>query len=147
MVVKFKRLSTSAKVPVKATDGSNGYDLFALSKEKVYNFQSKAIQYIDYKTGIAVEIPSGYCGLVLPRSSISNTPLLLSNSVGLIDSDYRGEITFRFRHIGLRGPEYQPGERLGQLLILPSPEITLLEVSDLSNTSRGIGGYGSTGLT
>lgn len=145
MVVKFKRLRTGAQVPTKATDGSNGFDLVACTKQKLYSFHDKALRYVEYGTGIAVEIPEGYCGLVLPRSSISNTSLILSNSVGLIDSDYRGEIIFRFKNDGTREAEYGLGDRLGQLLIIPVPSVTLLEVSELSETIRGHGGYGSTG--
>ena len=98
------------------------------------------------KTGIAVEIPPGYFGAIFPRSSIRNTPLILSNCVGVIDSGYRGEIVFSFRWVNTAdGAQYKPGDRIGQLVILPLPEVEFEEVLVLSNSQRGTGGFGSTG--
>jgi dUTP pyrophosphatase len=99
---------------------------------------------MEYGTGLAVEIPEGHVGLLFPRSSISNSGLILTNSVGVIDSGYRGEIKFRFKHI----PDtayYKPGDRIGQLIVMPYPEIDFQEVEELSSTERGEGGFGSSG--
>ena len=128
--------------PYQATDGSAGWDLTATSRELVKG--NKAI----YGTGLAVEIPKGYVGLLFPRSSIHNKTLRLSNSVGVIDSDYRGEIKAVFDQIDLfprNALLYQLGDRICQLVILPVPTIEWEESEELTNTERGEGGYGSTG--
>ena len=98
---------------------------------------------ISYGTGIALEIPKGFVGLVFPRSSIRKTDLILSNSVGVIDSGYRGEIQATFKRTGLT--KYAVGDRGAQIMIIPHPTIEFNEVSELSNTERGEGGFGSTG--
>ena len=99
-----------------------------------------------YGTGLAIEIPEGHVGLLFPRSSISKTDLTLRNSVGIIDSGYRGEITFKFNNILMSSCEpYNVKERIGQLIIMPYPIIEFEEVEELSTTERGEGGYGSTG--
>jgi len=98
------------------------------------------------KTGIAVEIPPGYFGAIFPRSSVREKRMMLSNCVGVIDSGYRGEITFSFRLFrDSFGAEYNPGDRIGQLVILPLPEVEFEEVLVLSESKRGTGGFGSTG--
>lgn len=134
MKIKFKRLSPEAKVPVYSSNGAAGLDITATRMEEHVN-------YYEHHTGIAIEIPPGYVGLLFPRSSITRTKASLANSVGVIDSDYRGEITMRFRHSG----SYKPGDRVGQLVIIPAPQCELVEVEELSTTQRGSGGYGSTG--
>ena len=89
-----------------------------------------------------MEIPRGYVGLLFPRSSVSNKGAWLANSVGVIDSGYRGPVKVR-----LYGPKapYQPGERVAQLMIMPVPYVSVQEVSELSDSQRGQGGFGSTG--
>lgn len=134
--VKIKRLSSTAKLPTKAHATDAGYDLYASS----CHFEDGMLH---YGTGVAVEIPAGYVGLVFPRSSIANTHLTLSNSVGVIDSGYRGEIKAKFRKGGSKG--YKVGERIAQLIIMPYPEVTFEEVDELSESDRGTGGYGSSG--
>lgn len=136
MQVKIKRLNDKAILPTKAHATDAGYDLYASS----CHYEDGMLH---YGTGVAVEIPEGYVGLVFPRSSIANTHLTLSNSVGVIDSGYRGEVKAKFRKGGTRG--YHVGERIAQLIILPYPEVTFEEVNELSDSDRGIGGYGSTG--
>ena len=109
-----------------------------------------------YGSGVAMEIPQGYVGLVFPRSSNAKKDLLLSNSVGVIDSGYRGEISFKFKpsnviekpdlaYIPESISKYEVGDRIGQIIIIPYPEIEFVEVGELSDTERGTGGYGSTG--
>lgn len=159
MKVKIKRLHPNAVIPSYAHITDAGLDLVATSKTNDKN--NMAV----YGTGIAVEIPEGYVGLLFPRSSICEKTLILSNSVGVIDSGYRGEITFKFRrpifqvHVkefeGEEIPfvevmcsvenEYKVGDRIGQLIILPYPHIEFEEVEQLSDSDRGTKGYGSTG--
>ena len=104
---------------------------------------------VEYHTGIAVEIPDGYVGLLFPRSSVSKTDLVLANCVGVVDSGYRGEIRFRYKFARkeyfANVRRFQEGERVGQLVIMPYPSIELEQVDNLSDTERGDGGYGSTG--
>ncbi len=142
--VKIKKLSDKAVIPKQADSGSAGMDLTATSEKLV---MEGAVSYIEYGTDLAFEIPEGFMGLIFPRSSISSaTSLILSNSVGVIDSSYRGEVKFRFKSIIPQGSKkYKVGDRVGQLIILPYPAVDLELVEELSNTERGSGGYGSTG--
>lgn len=139
MQVNIKRLSENAVIPTYGKLGDAGMDLTCIS-EKWEEDNSM----VTYDTGIAMEIPEGYVGLVFPRSSISKTSLILSNSVGVIDSGYRGSIMFKFRYPE-EGMIYEVGERVGQIIIVPYPQITFNEVQELSSTDRGEGGFGSTG--
>ncbi len=104
---------------------------------------------ITYGTGLAIEIPEGFVGLVFPRSSIRKTDLSLSNSVGIIDSGYRGEIQATFNQKSLSSKSgsflYGVGDRICQIMIIPHPTIEFQEVEELTNTERGEGGFGSTG--
>lgn len=141
MKVRFKKLNEKAVVPTYSKPGDAGLDLTATSKELTNNTQ---YGFLEYGTGLAVEIPDGHVGLLFPRSSISNTGLILSNSVGVIDSGYRGEIKFRFKHIPGTA-DYNVGDRVGQLVILPYPSIETEEVTELNSSERGEGGFGSSG--
>ena len=138
MTIKFKKLHPAAVIPKIAKVGDAGADLTAIEKE-MDNYSGQII----YRTGIAVEIPEGHVGLIFPRSSIYKTSLSLTNSVGVIDSGYRGELTFRFR--GYYQVAYNVGDRIGQLVILPLPLVEYEEVEELSTTERGEDGFGSTG--
>ena len=144
MQVKIKKLNPIAVVPKYAKSGDAGLDLVATRIISNTTFQ------IEYGTDLAFEIPSGYVGLIFPRSSIRNYDLALSNSVGVIDSGYRGEIKFTFNkiyapnHIN-RVDDYKVGDRIGQILILPYPKIQLVESDELSDSERGDGGFGHTG--
>ena len=141
MKVNFKKLTPEAQKPKFGKPGDAGADLVATS------VQLKDNQVI-YGTGLAVEIPEGMVGLVFPRSSIRNYDLEMSNSVGVIDSGYRGEVmvTFNVNHlVPSFASKYDVGERIAQLVIVPVPLIQYSEVEELSETSRGEGGHGSTG--
>ncbi len=142
--VKVKKLSDKAVLPVQADLGSAGMDLTATS-EKL--FIEGAISYVEYGTSLSFEIPEGYVGLLFPRSSISsNTTLMLANSVGVIDSSYRGEVKLRFKSVvPMAAKKYKVGERVGQLVILPYPKVKLMEVEELNDSDRGQGGFGSSG--
>ena len=140
MEVKIKKLNESAVIPQYAHLTDAGFDLLAVSAEVDDDGN------IVYGTGLAFEIPVGYVGLVFPRSSVSSRSLVMANSVGVIDSGYRGEVTLKFKPIGiyLNNP-YQIGERVAQLVIIPYPHVDFTEVDELSESDRGEGGYGSTG--
>jgi dUTP pyrophosphatase len=141
MIVKFKKLDPKAVAPAYSKVGDAAMDLTAISLSKV---DKDEFGYLEYGTGLAFEIPEGYVGLIFPRSSISNSGLILTNSVGVIDSGYRGEVKFRFKHIPDTS-HYKPGDRVGQLMIIPYPQIELQESEELSESDRSEGGFGSTG--
>jgi dUTP pyrophosphatase len=136
--VKYKLLEPSAIEPMRATDGSAGFDLHCSRLEY------RPGQVVCH-TDVAFEIPPGFFGLLLPRSSIVRTCLRLANSAGVIDSDYRGEVSFVFDAPAVGPSPYQPCDRIGQLVVLPCPAVELSEAEELSGTVRGTGGYGSTG--
>ena len=157
MKVKIKKLIPEAVIPSYAKYGDAGMDLTATSVQEGENF-------IQYGTGLSIEIPEEYVGLIFPRSSISKTKLVQANSVGIIDSGYRGELLVRFKrvfgdyrlrfegqiticeHDRLDDKFYfKVGERIAQLMILPYHTIELEEVNELSSTERGEGGFGHTG--
>lgn len=156
MEVRIKKLNENAVIPSYSKPGDAGMDLTATSKEfdKFGN--------VVYGTGLAIEIPEGYVGLIFPRSSICKQDLSLTNAVGVIDSGYRGEIIAKFkptntffmyddagqRHIEHKAfcDTYNVGDRICQLIIIPYPNITFIETDVLSGTERGIGGFGHTGV-
>lgn len=140
MKIKFKKLNSAAVAPKQGTSGSAGFDLTAITREYDENNQVW-----EYSTGIAVEIPKGFVGLIFPRSSVFRTGVILSNCCGVIDSDYRGDIKVKFYSLWEHFAPYQIGERVCQLVIVPTPEVEYIQSEELSQTSRGTGGYGSTG--
>ena len=137
MKVKIKKLHADAIIPNYAKDGDAGMDLTAIDV-------SADEGTITYKTGLAIEIPRWHVGLLFPRSSVYKTGQSLTNCVGVIDSGYRGEIMLKFT-LSPYQREYQIGDRIGQLIIIPYPMIEFVEVEELTQTDRGKGGYGSTG--
>ena len=139
MKIRIKRLHQNAVIPTYAKHGDAGMDLTATSKS--YDENNNVV----YGTGLAVEIPEGYVGLVFPRSSICKKDLFLTNSVGVIDSGYRGEIMAKFKHTDNLPVEYRVGERIAQLIIIPHPYIEFVPANELSDSERGSGGYGSSG--
>jgi dUTP pyrophosphatase len=157
MTVKVKKLHPDAVIPKYAKPGDAGLDLTAIShefeQEEVIDEEGKACRVGRklqvYGTGLAFEIPEGYVGLIFPRSSIAKTSLSLTNCVGVIDSGYRGEVKFKFAiDSGSRPTQnssYKVGDRIGQLIIMPYPQIELVESDELSDTARGAGGFGSSG--
>ena len=169
-------MSNKAIIPSYSVIGDAGLDLTAIDVK--YDTTKDLLV---YSTGLSIEIPEGYVGLIFPRSSVSNYPLQLANNVGVIDSTYRGEIILKYRNnweywsesndedflwdLSENGhfyfherPEdeqrgftlyrnvYKIGDRIGQLIIIPYPNIEFEEVDELSETERGEGGYGSTGM-
>jgi dUTP pyrophosphatase len=150
MQVRIKKLHPDAVIPSYSAIGDAAMDLVATSAQIC-----EGGLYIEYGTGLSIEIPEGYVGLLFARSSISKTRLILANHVGVIDSGYRGEIKFRFKDLAMRqhGNEkvfaselaYEVGNKIGQIIILPYPQIELVESDELSDSERGDGGFGSTG--
>jgi len=153
MKVRIKKINPLAEIPTYAKDGDAGMDVIATS------IISDTPTQITYGLGIALEIPKGFVGLVFPRSSIRKTGLQLSNSVGVIDSGYRGELQATFNKLfggeamydEMKVKEIQPndfykvGDRVAQIMIIPHPPIEFEEADELSDTERGDGGFGSTG--
>lgn len=141
MDVKVKRLHKDAVLPTKAHPTDAGADLVAVSKTYAGN-------QVCYSFGLAIEIPKGYVGLIFPRSSIFKKDLSLTNSVGVIDSGYRGELKVYFR-IDLTNPmttdDYAVGDRVAQLVIIPYPEVEYKLSDYLSPSDRNTGGFGSSG--
>ena len=164
--VKIKKLNENAVIPTYSKDGDAGMDLVATSE--YYDDDGNIV----YGTGLSFEIPKGYVGLLFPRSSNAKKQIILSNSVGVIDSGYRGEVMLKFKStvrvlsfgsllnimyylfgkvpkkINVKnyyGKSYEIGDRIGQIIILPHPQIEFEEAEKLSETERGKGGYGSTG--
>lgn len=169
--VKIKKLHKDAVIPQYAHDTDAGLDLTAVSK--TYDEYGNVV----YGFGLAFEIPKGYVGLIFPRSSNHKRYLTLTNSVGVIDSGYRGEVTSKFSHdlcmvtttrlserirhliTGLliqnsdmsvnvtrfSGQDYNVGERVAQMIVIPYPKIEFEEAEELSDSDRGANGYGSTG--
>lgn len=139
--MRYKKLTPTAVEPTRGTPHSAGLDLCADEKALLLSGQVKMVS-----TGIAVEIPEGYVGLLFVRSSLGKAGVTLANSVGVIDSDYRGEIKFAMIYNSTFGGQYiQHGERIGQMVVVPAPLFELVEVDELSDTTRGTGGFGSTG--
>ena len=145
MKVNVKKLDSNAVLPTYAKHGDAGMDLTATSKS--YDEHGNVV----YGTSLAFEIPHGFVGLLFPRSSNTKKDLILGNSVGVIDSGYRGEVVFKFRPVMPLerdiefGPrEYNLGDRIGQIIILPYPQVEFNLVDELSTTDRGVGGFGST---
>ena len=147
MKLNVKKLNETAVIPKYAKPGDAGMDLTAVSKE--YDSDGNIV----YGTGLAFEIPMGYVGLLFPRSSNAKKTLALTNSVGVLDSGYRGEVFFKFkpssRYPTTPNPsitEYEIGDRIGQIIVLPYPQIEFIESEELSSTERGTGGFGSSGV-
>jgi dUTP pyrophosphatase len=142
MKVRIKKLSENSVIPTYAKSGDAGMDLVATS------IISETDTQITYGVGLALEIPNGFVGLIFPRSSVRKTRLMLSNCVGVVDSGYRGELQATFNKVNqnsIADNDYQVGDRIAQIMIIPHPPIEFDEVAELSDTERGDGGFGSTG--
>lgn len=137
MLLKIKKLVSNAVIPQFAKEGDAGMDLVAVSA-------SSTVDYVEYGTGLSLEIEEGHVGLIFPRSSISKTGHRLLNSVGVIDSGYRGEVKVRMNHTD-RGA-YEMGDRIAQLVIMELPRVVVEQVTELSDSDRGDGGFGSTNV-
>lgn len=146
MILRFKRLSADAVLPIRAHKNDAGLDLTCTKIESGVNDAREML--LIYHTDLAVEIPEGYVGLIFPRSSIYTKSISQTNCVGVIDSNYRGELKVVFRPTIAGVPEfYKVGERFAQLVIVPYLKADVVEAAELSESERGDNGFGSTGTT
>ncbi|MBR6249716.1 MAG: dUTP diphosphatase [Bacteroidales bacterium] len=139
MKLRFKKNDTLAQTPTKAHATDAGFDMY-VAKISI----DEATNIVTYNTCISVEIPDGHVGLLFPRSSVYKTQQSLCNSVGVVDSGYRGDVQFKY-YMRNRDVIYKVGEKCGQIMILPYPEVTFEEANELSSSDRGEGGFGSSG--
>ncbi|MBQ3843105.1 MAG: dUTP diphosphatase [Ruminiclostridium sp.] len=144
MNIKVKKMNINARIPFRATEGSAGCDLYAcLDKDEILAPGERKL----IPTGIAIEIPySKSAGFVFPRSSVSSKyGVSLSNCVGVIDSDYRGEVKVPLINHSSEPYTIRNGDRIAQLVVMPVIDTDFVEADELSETQRGSGGFGSTG--
>lgn len=142
-VLRMKKLREGAVLPQRQTEGAAGYDLCACLEAPVTLQPGEGYP---FPTGLAAEIPQGYAGMMFCRSGLGvKHGISLPNCVGVIDSDYRGELVVPLRNFGDGAYTIQPGERIAQLVIMPVLLPEIVEVEELSQTQRGQGGFGSTG--
>ena len=141
--VKLKKLNEEAIIPTYGSAFSAGADLYACLEGPITIHPKETIL---VKTGIALEIPEGYAGLIYARSGLaSKKGLAPANKVGVIDSDYRGEIMVALHNHSMQEQIVEPKERIAQLVVTPFLSVSFEEVDELTETSRGSGGFGSTG--
>lgn len=141
MKVNIKVLNKDAIIPIQATDGAAGLDISLCRDVLMKGPEDQVLGH----TGLAISIPKGHVGLILPRSSLHKIGLKLANTVGAIDSDYRGEILIPIQRVGFGKILVTKDMRIAQLIIVPIPAIELVEVAELDITARGEGGFGSSG--
>ncbi|MGM9683924.1 MAG: dUTP diphosphatase [Eubacteriales bacterium] len=140
--IRMKKLCADARIPAYGTEFSAGADLYACGEDVTLEAGQTAMIH----TGIALEIPTGYVGLVFARSGLaSKEGLAPANKVGVIDSDYRGEIMVALHNHGSNPAQVCPGKRIAQLVIVPYAAAKFDVVDELGDTDRGSGGFGSTG--
>ena len=143
MNINILRMTDSAKLPERGSVSAAGYDLFADVTEEV---QIAPHETRMIGTGLAMEIPEGYFGGIFARSGLSaKEGLRPANCVGVVDSDYRGEIKVALHNDGEQARVITPAEKIAQLVVVPFLSVDFNEVSNLSDTARGEGGFGSTG--
>ncbi len=143
MKLRIKKLDERAIIPTYGSEYSAGADLYALLDSKV---EIKPHETVFIHTGISAEIPEGYCGLVFARSSMgAKRGLAPANKVGVIDADYRGEIMVALHNHSENVAFVESGERVAQLAIVPFLKAEFEDAEELSDTARGVGGFGSTG--
>lgn len=143
MKINIKKLNEKATVPTYGSKFSAGADLYACTDSTIV-IKAHTTEFV--KTGIALEIPEGYVGLIYARSGLAcKRHLAPANKVGVIDSDYRGEIMVALHNHSDKDAEIEPAERIAQLVITPYITAEFCEADELDNTERGSGGFGSTG--
>jgi dUTP pyrophosphatase len=143
MALRFKKLSDSAIIPIKAKEGDAGYDLSA-NEDIILPFGG----YCLVKTGLSMELPIGYVGQICPRSGLAlKEGITVLNAPGIIDAGYRGEIGVILTNNMVNRPYIiKKGERIAQLVILKLAELPIMVVEELATSERGNGGFGSTGI-
>lgn len=143
MNVKIKKLDEKAIIPTYGTEHSAGADLYAMSDSSIV---IEAGATVLVHTGISMEIPEGYVGLIFARSGLATKRSLApANKVGVIDADYRGEIMVSLHNHGMETQTVEAGERIAQIAIVPFLKAEFEVCDELSDTLRGAGGFGSTG--
>ena len=143
MQVNIKKLNKNAKLPVYGSEYAAGADLFACVEERVTVAPHATVL---IPTGLAMELPAGYAGFIYARSGLaSKRGLAPANKVGVVDSDYRGEVMVALHNHGDAPAFVEPGERIAQLVVAPYLAVGFAEVEELSETLGGAGGFGSTG--
>lgn len=143
MNIKYKVLNELAKVPTRGSEYAAGYDLYAATDEPM-NILAHTTQLV--KTGLAFELPDGYFGAIFARSGLaSKKGLRPANCVGVVDSDYRGEVMVALHNDTDNDVAIDANERIAQLVLMPYVNMTFEEVEELDATTRGEGGFGSTG--
>lgn len=144
MKVNIKKLTDTAKIPIRGSSYAAGYDLYADIDEPIDILPHETCK---ISTGLAAEIPEGYFGAIFARSGMAvKKDLGLANSTAVIDADYRGDmIVALHNHSDIFTRTVNPGDRIAQLVILPFLEVEFNQVDELQKTDRGDGGFGSTG--
>ena len=141
--VNIKKLNPNATIPTYGSEYAAGADLYACIEEAITIAPGETVL---VKTGLAMELPIGYAGLIYARSGLaSKRGLAPANKVGVIDSDYRGEVMVALHNHSNIAQSIEPNERIAQLVIAPYLQGVFNEVDELSDTTRGAGGFGSTG--
>ena len=141
--VNIKKLNENATIPTYGSEFSAGADLYALADEPIVIAPHVTVL---VHTGVAMEIPTGYVGLVFARSGLATKRALApANKVGVIDSDYRGEIMVALHNHSAQPQTIAPFERIAQLVVMPYLSVEFEETDKLDETARGEGGFGSTG--
>ncbi len=141
--INIKKLDEKAVIPTYGTEYSAGVDLYSVSDEEI---TIKAHETVMIKTGLAMEIPVGYAGFIFARSGLaSKKGLAPANKVGVVDADYRGEIMVALHNHTNEDKTIEAHERIAQMVIMPFLRADFMQVSELSDTVRGAGGFGSTG--
>ena len=143
MKINIKKLNENAVIPTYGSQFSAGADLYACNSEKIV---IPAHETVLVPTGVALEIPEGYAGLIYARSGIaSKRGLAPANKVGVVDSDYRGEVMVALHNHSDIDAEIDVNERIAQLVVTPFLKVQFNETDELTDTVRGEGGFGSTG--
>ncbi|MDD6038638.1 MAG: dUTP diphosphatase [bacterium] len=143
MKIQLKKLTNTAKLPMRGSEQAAGYDVYADISEPLIIAPGETVK---VPTGLAVAIPDGYFGGLYARSGLATKQgIRPANCVGIVDSDYRGELIFALHNDSNREQTIGVGERVGQLVVQPFLSVTFDEVEELSDTARGEGGFGSTG--
>lgn len=143
MDIKIKKVNELAKTPTRGSEYAAGYDLYAASSHSILIEPHETVM---VGTGIAMEIPTGYFGAIFARSGLaSKRGLRPANCVGVVDCDYRNEVMVALHNDTDEVVGIEPQERIAQLVLLPYVDLEFFETDDLSDTERGLGGFGSTG--
>ena len=142
--IKVKKMNSNATLPTRGSEEAAGIDLYACIDNPI---TIQPHDSVTFNSGVAFELPKGYFGAVVPRSSIGiKKHLRLCNDVGVIDFDYKGSVLMAFHNDSAYPQTINPGDRIAQMVLLPYVTFPIEEVEELTDTERGEGGIGSTGV-